>query len=479
MAIILHFQPTGAVPANAQPFAMVGNSLTVGRSDTNDLVLPDPEKMISGNHMIVENHGGNVVVVDKSTNGTFLNYSKVPLGPIATPLNDGDILSLGNYELLVEIKLGVGGPAPVELADLEDDIPVSFGVADNAAHVGNVMDDLGGEVDFLDDLLGDKANVVGPESVVREQLGDDGLMPPLGHEDDLLPPLVEEPPTFQVSDESNMSDHFQVPVSKPSTSQIPDDWSDDIFAEPAEPIQATPKPSTLIPEETIIPLKVTKTAEPSQAVEPIVPEPDVASVAASLVTGSDDSAARAFLKSAGAADLNVTDEELIPTMSRLGHVLRVMIHGMREILMTRTSIKSEFRIDQTMISAGRNNPLKFSISPEQAVEAMIKPSTKGYLDCTEAAEQALQDIKAHEIAMMTGMEAALKGVLKRLAPSELESQIQTSGGLKSVLKGKKARYWDIYEKMYSEISDQAENDFQELFSKEFARAYQEQLERLK
>lgn len=486
MPITLHFQSTGTVPANAQPFTMIGDSLTVGRSDTNDMVLPDPEKMISGNHMVVENHGGNVVVVDRSTNGTFLNYAKVALGAIATPLNDGDILSLGNYELLVEINL-VSTPAAPELMDISQDIPVSFGIAENAANVGNVVDDLDGGVDFLDDLLGDKADAVGPASIVREQLGDDGLMPPLGYDDNLMPPLADDTPSFQVSDESNMGDHFQTPVSKPSNSQIPDDWSEDIFGAAEEP--STPSPAvsaSIIPEETVIPLKMTSSpmAEKNEEDAPVptaAPEEPIVSAPNETQKsfGGDDIAARAFLNSAGAGELNVTDEELEPTMSRLGHVLRIMIHGMREILMTRTSIKSEFRIDQTMISVGGNNPLKFSISPEQAVEAMIKPSTKGYLDATEAAEQALKDIKAHEVAMMTGMEAALKGVLKRLSPSELESQIQTSGGIASVLKGKKARYWDIYEKMYSEISDQAENDFQELFSKEFARAYQEQLERLK
>ncbi|MCB1339777.1 MAG: type VI secretion system-associated FHA domain protein TagH, partial [Pseudooceanicola sp.] len=149
------------------------------------------------------------------------------------------------------------------------------------------------------------------------------------------------------------------------------------------------------------------------------------------------------------------------------------------ILMTRTSIKSEFRIEQTMIAAGGNNPLKFSISPEQAVEAIIKPATRGYLSPESAAEQALQDIKAHEIAMVTGMEAALKGVLKRLDPKVLEGQIEASGGLGGLFKGKKARYWEVYEKIYAEVSDQAENDFHDLFSREFARAYKDQLDKLK
>jgi type VI secretion system protein ImpI/type VI secretion system protein len=76
------------------------------------------------------------------------------------------------------------------------------------------------------------------------------------------------------------------------------------------------------------------------------------------------------------------------------------------------------------------------------------------------------------------MEAALKGVLARLDPAALAGQIESSGNLGGVFKGRKARYWEVYEKMYAEISDQAENDFHELFSREFARAYKEQLDKL-
>ena len=159
--------------------------------------------------------------------------------------------------------------------------------------------------------------------------------------------------------------------------------------------------------------------------------------------------------------------------------MRAMITGVREILMTRTSIKSEFRIDQTMISAGGNNPLKFSISPEQAIEALARPRSRGYLDAEAAALEALNDIKAHEVAMVSGMEAALKGVLKRLDPDVVAGEIETSGALGSLFKGKKARYWEVYERMYAQISDQAENDFHDLFSREFARAYKQQLDTLK
>lgn len=511
MAVTLRFQSTGAIPGSGEPVTMNGPSLTIGRGDENDMVLPDPDRMISKRHCVVEDHNGNVVVVDISTNGTFLNYGKVPLGNVPTPLNDGDILSLGPYELLVDIASDRAADPMANIADPLADGPVSHGQAGAAPSISDLLDSPGDKGDFLDDLLGGREPPQGPRGVQRETLGDDGLLPPLGDDEaDILGPAPDPGPTQGASDAMHNpagQDHFHVAGS--SSSVIPDDWDDDLlgtggpagddpFAAPPETPAPAAAPSAgspaFIPEDEFlgdvappgqaapVPDDAPQTAPqaPPQSA-PADPATPAAAAAASVQhsSGANDEASRAFLRAAGAGDLTINDADLTPTMSRLGHVLRIMIHGMREILMTRTSIKSEFRIEQTMISAGGNNPLKFSISPEQAVEAMVKPSSKGYLDATDAAEQALKDIKAHEIAMVTGMEAALKGVLKRLDPAALEEKIETGGGLGNILKGKKARYWEVYEKMYAEISDQAENDFQELFSREFARAYKEQLERLK
>ena len=61
----------------------------------------------------------------------------------------------------------------------------------------------------------------------------------------------------------------------------------------------------------------------------------------------------------------------------------------------------------------------------------------------------------------------------------LTTKIETGGGFGGMFRGKKAQYWETYEKMYAEIADQAENDFHDLFSREFAQAYKDQLARLK
>lgn len=493
MAVILRYQSTGAIPGKGDPVTLQGPSLTIGRGDENDLVLPDPDRLLSKRHCVVEDHNGNVVVVDISTNGTFLNYGKIALGGTPTPLNDGDILSLGPYELMVEISTDKSKDPTANIADPLLEPSVSPGDAAAVSQAVDLLDNPAEKGDFLDDLLGSEDLPAGPKGVKRDELGDDGLLPPLG-DDDIAPPAHDPNAGLGASQpvhSPSPQDNFAARSSQSNPSVIPDDWDNDLpgggttdakdpFANPGPsqpqtgagaPIFVPENENLEIPgsgvQPEVIPSPASTKSTPVQAPEQSTP---------TTAPGTD--AAQAFIQALGVEGMKVDGDELTPTMERLGNVLRIMIHGLREILMTRTAIKSEFRIDQTQISAGTNNPLKFSISAEQAVQAMVTPMTKGYLDAVDAAEQALSDIKAHEVAMVTGMEAALKGVLKKLDPAALEELITTGGGLSNVLKSKKTRYWEIYEKMFAEISDQAENDFHELFSREFARAYKEQLERL-
>lgn len=487
MGVTLKFQSSGTVPGNARPVSMQGGSLTVGRGPANDLVLPDPDRLLSKNHFVVEDHNGNVVIVDLSTNGTFLNYSKIPLGRTPTTLNNGDVLGLGNFELVVELTTDLPGADDILMPPIDQGVDdmllppsaqggASHGVAENAPDPMALLDDAGPGGDFLDDLLGAEGTPTGPSQ-----------LNPVDPIDELLPPLGEdEDPFFQKPQDGREGDGASLPMHSPSVQDsftphssgqnlIPDDW-DDLLGGPDEtppaPKAAQPESATGSKAEQKTVLPPSLGTEKADIKDPAEPEPK-------LVPSDSADMARAFLKAAGAEDVAIGDDELASTMVRMGRVMKTLVTGLREILMTRTSIKSEFRIEQTMISAGGNNPLKFSISPEQAVEVMVKPTTKGYLSPESAAEQALQDIKAHEVAMVTGMEAALKGVLRKLDPEQLAGQIETSNAFGSLLKGKKARYWEVYEKIYAEISDQAENDFHDLFSREFARAYKEQLDKLK
>jgi type VI secretion system FHA domain protein len=528
---------------------MRGPSLTIGRGPQNDVVLPDPDRLISKTHCAIEDQNGEVTVIDFSTNGTFLNYGKVPLGQVPTPLNDGDVLSMGAYELIVTI-MPASGRSSDPMANLPppvDDLQVSHG--DAAATPENLLDLLedhgSSRTDFLDDLMGGQSPR-GPSQIVREDPIDSLMLPHVGDGEDPILGRIPDPldddlgPTLG---EHGASIHDGFTARKKADAVIPDDWDEDFLSptpkptpapeppppavdptpaattprptepEPAEPAAfAEPDPlpghpdepeeeqspfaapvapnrlaSSVVPPppplQRSAPLKSppSKPAARPAAATPAAPasEASAGTTAPAGGAAANIDAARAFFRGAGAEDVNIPDAELAEQMERIGRMVFTLIAGLREILMTRSSIKSEFRINQTMIGAGGNNPLKFALSPEHAVEFVLKPKAKGYLDGNAAVAEALNDIKAHEVAMVTGMEAAIKDVLGRLDPKTLEEKIGGGSGFADLLKGRKSRYWETYEKLYAEISEQAEHDFHEFFSKEFSKAYQKQLERLK
>ena len=220
---------------------MRGGSLTAGRGEANDLVLPDPDRMLSKNHFVIEDHNGNVVVVDLSTNGTFLNYSKIPLGRTPTPLNSGDVLSLGGYEIVVEIAAAAPDPGLLGPAELD---AVSHGSADAAPDPLSLLDSPGPEGDFLDDLLGSE----GPTGPSGLKIPDpmDELLPPGGEADDpLLPGEAPEEPSWDSAllHGANTQDSLRpAPASGGTPGLIPDDLDEDPFAEPASAPTPTPAP---------------------------------------------------------------------------------------------------------------------------------------------------------------------------------------------------------------------------------------------
>ncbi len=500
MGLTLHMQGTGAMPSGASSTVLGNGALTIGRADGNDMILPDPDRAISSRHCVIEERGSEYVLLDISTNGTFLNYTQQPLGPTPTPLNHGDTILVGGFEFRVEITAGMGAP-PVDpyaniAAPMANDPLMPMAPAPADGFVGGLNDPgmAQGGGDYLNDLLG-SGPAQGPDA--------SGLSAPAPDPAPLIPDdedmfggpaadVFDGEPVSAQSHSSSANDFFAAPDLAPSEptfssgggdigggggNVIPDDWdlSEDLPApiEPTAPeavspqkLQAPSVPMPSAPASDQVALDV-QTPTPPAAALPIEP------VATMPVSGD---AARVFFAAADAAELDIPDEDLIAAMQRSGAAYRIMVEGLRDVLMTRASIKSEFRLGQTMISPDGNNPIKFSISGDQAVEAMLKPNMPGYLDAEKAAKEAMDDIKAHEVAMMTGMQAAIKNLLAKFDPATLSERIESK---KSLFGGKKAKKWDIFEKMYGEIAAEAEDDFQALFGKAFAKAYEDQLKKIR
>jgi type VI secretion system FHA domain protein len=185
----------------------------------------------------------------------------------------------------------------------------------------------------------------------------------------------------------------------------------------------------------------------------------------------------AFFEGAGLAVTAIPPEEQEEAMRAIGALFRAFVSGTRDVLMSRAEIKSEMRVEQTMIRSRDNNALKFSITPEEALHALLRPNRPGYKAPLASVEEAFDDIRSHELAVMAGMQTGLLALLKRFDPATLENRLQKNV-LDILPSARKARFWEMFCATYKDIAREAEDDFQALFGREFAKAYTAQINKL-
>ena len=93
-------------------------------------------------------------------------------------------------------------------------------------------------------------------------------------------------------------------------------------------------------------------------------------------------------------------------------------------------------------------------------------------------DDAFDDVRSHEMAVMAGVQTALMGLLKRFEPTALEKRLEP-GMLGNILpSARKARTWELFCTTYKSIATEAQEDFQSVFGREFARAYDAQMQKL-
>ncbi|MGH8135872.1 MAG: type VI secretion system-associated FHA domain protein [Steroidobacteraceae bacterium] len=125
MALRLKIVSDNAAAAGEHPRWTFGvNGGRIGRHETNDWVLRDTDRYVSGRHAEIEHRGGTWWVRDLSTNGTFINDSDDALGVQRLhQLENGDRIRIGEYDIEVEISGSNDFPAneapPISVADLD------------------------------------------------------------------------------------------------------------------------------------------------------------------------------------------------------------------------------------------------------------------------------------------------------------------------------------------------------------------------
>jgi len=164
---------------------------------------------------------------------------------------------------------------------------------------------------------------------------------------------------------------------------------------------------------------------------------------------------------------------------QLGAILRLTVHGLVEVLKSRAEVKNSFRLQTTSIRPVENNPLKFSMNAEDAIYNLFMKRNPGYLGPVEAFQEGFDDVTHHQAAVLAGIRAGFNAMLAKLHPTHLEEVYERKLRRTAMLGlGGKLRYWELYRTQFEEIDRDREASFQLLFGEEFARAYNEHLQKL-
>lgn len=317
-----------------------------------------------------------------------------------------------------------------------------------------------------DDLLGDDLNVQPTQTPVQPQ------------------PAQSTPETFgqasapapQIS--GNLHDVESVAEKTGPGIPIPES-----AANPVGAVSATPDLSEILatPAEKLQPPQYEPVPEPSQQVpvqKPPVQQgipnevppssPHVEGAAVSIDAGS-------LARELGLA--HISDAQKAALQSAVVNTVKASVSGMMRTLRARSEIKSEFRMNMTTIQSAENNPLKFSVTPEDAIENMFAKQGKAYLPPVEAINDGFADISDHQVALFDAMKAAYEHILGQFDPDFLAQKFERTSSKRFL--GGKGKNWDAYQLLYSEYKEDKEQTFKRLFGEVFADAYERRMHSLK
>jgi len=133
-----------------------------------------------------------------------------------------------------------------------------------------------------------------------------------------------------------------------------------------------------------------------------------------------------------------------------------------------------------MLAGRNNNPLKFSFGSQEALtKLLLSQKNPGYLPAEEAINQAVDDLKAHQVATLEAMRSAVKAMLAQFDPERLERKLEKKNRVAANIPIKReAKLWELFQERFEDIHDEAVSNFGEMFATEFRKAYESRIREL-
>lgn len=427
----------------------------IGRKQGNDWVLPDAKRFISSKHALIRLENNGFQLGDLSTNGVYLNNAASPIGNgNFVSLTTGDQFKIGDYNILVSIE-----EVPLAVSDVPSVAEVIPELNEDHSSNINIFSE---NVDPLE-LLGSTANnsmpSVGAASVQSS------------HDNASVEQDFFQPPQFKsVKDEV-----YEIPTN---WDQMPD-FGQSSGLDSNVQQEGFPEHPAISKERSSDNISPNLVQQKSAAINEM--NSSLGSNVKSSVTPTaknqiSDEAIKSFLRGVGISPEALDQAGINNVMFDFGRVLRTTVQGLMEILAARSKLKSEFRMNYTTIRVKENNPLKFSVNVDDALSNLFLKKGEDYLMPKEAVDEAVKNMKDHQIALLAGMQAALRDLVQQFDPADIEKNREKYMEMSSKIPVyRKAKSWDLYCQSYSDFKREMGDNFQDMFGNAFTEAYEKQI----
>ncbi len=248
------------------------------------------------------------------------------------------------------------------------------------------------------------------------------------------------------------------------------------FPDTAPVADAEPEPP--VPD----PAPPADSAEASQApaveavTETVAPEP-VAKVPVSQEKTPDTGGAadilKAFAEGAGIPESILADRDPEAFAREIGSILNGITNDVMGLLQARSKVKAMTRnANRTLISRSGNNALKFSPTPQMALQTMLAPNVEetGYLPLPKAMSEAFKDIQKHHVWTYAAMQKAAARFDETLSPKAIEEDGQIG---KSTFGNQKAKLWERLQERWTSLSGAYDDGVVGVFTQYFTESYEE------
>lgn len=468
---------TGA-SSPTQTFDKQGGS--IGRAETNDWVLSDSSCQVSGNHGVITFEDGKFCYRDTSTNGTQINGTKSGLswnGMVG--LKDGDTMLMGPVQISVQISEGEDNPLPTPSGHQED---VQGLVTQNAASGDSQESILDGMPPF-NEIETDYPIATETDDPVAALKADSekliGVTDPMEALGTGETPEEKEVRDFLASQKKKAKDTGAMPDLSGTTGDAfvnPQNTSaQNTNSQSAGTQNARPQNPHGMSDEGVYDYLESleqKMTDPSSG---STPPSDISQEQVDLTAPLDHMALSPLGRGLG-YDLSRHDRPAADQLlQEVGEALATAVEKLRDILVqSQSSGPISHRLSETKIHPHEDNPLRFSTSSQEAMEALFDRTNPIQLTAASAIAETLDQIQNHQAMTEKAVNAALEMVFLSLSPEFMRRRFAAyAGSRKEQIDLSPQWCWGMYEKYFEELKSERQSGLRKMFWQIFDRHYDE------